>query len=105
MHGLRQRWFFWFALSIATTPVVAVVAEQSESGSRPNIILIVADDLGYGELGCYGQQKIKTPAIDQMAREGMRFTQFYAGASLCASSRNVLLTGEHTGRCRIRDNG
>ena len=82
-----------------------MVAEPSESGRRPNIILIVADDLGYGELGCYGQQKIKTPAIDQMAREGMRFTQFYAGASLCASSRNVLLTGEHTGRCRIRDNG
>ncbi|MDG2408494.1 MAG: arylsulfatase [Pirellulales bacterium] len=105
MHGLRQRWFFWFALSIATTPVAAVVAEPSESGRQPNIILIVADDLGYGELGCYGQQKIKTPAIDQMAREGMRFTQFYAGASLCASSRNVLLTGEHTGRCRIRDNG
>ncbi len=105
MHGLRQRWFFWFALLIAATPVVGVMAEQSESGRRPNIILIVADDLGYGELGCYGQQKIKTPAIDQMAREGMRFTQFYAGASLCASSRNVLLTGEHTGRCRIRDNG
>jgi len=74
-------------------------------GSRPNIILVVADDLGYGELGCYGQKRIKTPHIDQLASEGMRFTQFYAGASLCASSRNVLLTGEHTGHCRIRDNG
>ena len=73
-------------------------------GSRPNIILIVADDLGYGELGCYGQRRIKTPHIDQLASEGMRFTQFYAGASLCASSRNVVLTGEHTGHCRVRDN-
>ncbi|REJ69199.1 MAG: N-acetylgalactosamine-6-sulfatase, partial [Planctomycetota bacterium] len=71
----------------------------------PNIILILADDLGYGEVGCYGQRLIQTPRLDRMAAEGMRFTQFYAGASLCASSRNVLLTGEHTGHCRVRDNG
>lgn len=83
----------------------ASAAESQVIGSRPNIILIVADDLGYGELGCYGQRRIKTPHLDQLASEGIRFTQFYAGASLCASSRNVLLTGEHTGHCRIRDNG
>jgi uncharacterized sulfatase len=82
-----------------------IEAARRSAADRPNIILIVADDLGYGELGCYGQQKIKTPSIDRLAQEGMRFTQFYAGASLCASSRNVLLTGEHTGHCRIRDNG
>ena len=75
------------------------------AGSKPNIIVILADDLGYGEVGCYGQRLIKTPRLDQMASEGMRFTQFYAGACLCASSRNVLLTGEHTGHCRVRDNG
>ncbi|MEE3219691.1 MAG: sulfatase-like hydrolase/transferase, partial [Planctomycetota bacterium] len=66
-------------------------------GSKPNVLLIVADDLGYGELGCYGQRQIKTPNVDRLAASGIRFTQFYAGASLCASSRNVLLTGEHTG--------
>ena len=92
-------------IALGSVPNLFATTGDSTIGSRPNIILIVADDLGYGELGCYGQQKIKTPAIDQLAREGMRFTQFYAGASLCASSRNVLLTGEHTGRCRIRDNG
>ena len=102
MRGSLTKWLVGFATLIG--PVV-VEADHPERESRPNIILIVADDLGYGELGCYGQQKIKTPSIDRMARQGMRFTQFYAGASLCASSRNVLLTGEHTGRCRIRDNG
>ncbi|HEC02861.1 MAG TPA: N-acetylgalactosamine-6-sulfatase, partial [Phycisphaerales bacterium] len=54
---------------------------------RPNIVYILADDLGYGHLGCYGQKEIKTPAIDRMAREGMRFTDHYAGSALCAPSR------------------
>ena len=105
MRGPCLYWFFCAAVSVIATPVVAEQSASAASAKRPNIILIVVDDLGYGELGCYGQQKIKTPAIDQLAKEGLRFTQFYAGASLCASSRNVLLTGEHTGRCRIRDNG
>jgi arylsulfatase A-like enzyme/cyclophilin family peptidyl-prolyl cis-trans isomerase len=64
----------------------------------------MADDLGYGELGCYGQQIIQTPRIDQMAREGMRFTQFYAGATVCAPSRSVLMTGQHHGHTRVRGN-
>src|SRR5689334_11682501 len=71
---------------------------------RPNIIFILADDLGYGEIGCYGQRFIQTPRIDQMAREGMRFTQFYAGATVCAPSRSVLMTGQHQGHTRVRGN-
>ena len=71
---------------------------------RPNIIYILADDLGYGDLGCYGQQKIRTPHLDQLAREGMRFTQHYAGCTVCAPSRSALLTGLHTGHTPIRGN-
>lgn len=71
---------------------------------RPNLIWIMADDLGYGELGCYGQKVIQTPNIDRMAREGMRFTRFYAGATVCAPSRSVLMTGQHHGHTRVRGN-
>ncbi len=74
------------------------------SAQRPNLIWIMADDLGYGDLGCYGQQVIKTPQLDRMAREGLRFTQFYAGATVCAPSRSVLMTGQHHGRTRVRGN-
>lgn len=70
----------------------------------PNIILILADDLGYGELGSYGQRLIATPNLDRMAAEGMRFTQFYAGSTVCAPSRSVLMTGQHTGHTRVRGN-
>ncbi len=70
----------------------------------PNIVLIMADDLGYGELGSYGQRLIETPRLDQLAREGMRFTQFYSGSPVCASSRCVLLTGKHTGHATVRGN-
>ena len=74
------------------------------SSRRPNIIYILADDLGYGELGCYGQAKIRTPNIDRLAAQGMRFTQHYSGSPVCASSRCTLLTGLHTGHSQIRDN-
>ncbi len=84
--------------SAASTTLAADVV------SKPNIVFILADDLGYGDLGCYGQTKIKTPNIDRMAAEGIRFTQFYAGASVCAPSRCVLMTGKHTGHCRVRGN-
>jgi arylsulfatase A-like enzyme len=70
----------------------------------PNIVFIMADDLGYAELGCYGQKLIQTPRIDRMASEGMRFTHCYAGSPVCAPSRNVLMTGLHTGHCTIREN-
>jgi len=74
------------------------------SVNRPNIIFILADDLGYGDLGCYGQERIKTPNLDRMAEEGMRFTQHYAGSTVCAPSRCVLMTGLHTGHCLVRGN-
>lgn len=77
---------------------------QNIQQTKPNFIFILADDLGYGELGCYGQKLIQTPNIDRLAGEGMRFTQFYSGSPVCAPSRCVLLTGLHTGHSYIRDN-
>src|SRR5262249_27245429 len=71
---------------------------------KPNLIWVMADDLGYGELGCYGQKIIQTPNLDELAKEGMRFTQFYAGATVCAPSRSVLMTGLHHGHTRVRGN-
>ncbi|HUS07351.1 MAG TPA: arylsulfatase, partial [Bryobacteraceae bacterium] len=71
---------------------------------KPNIIFILADDLGYGDLGCYGQTKTQTPNIDKLASEGIRFTQAYAGSTVCAPSRCALMTGKHTGHGRIRGN-
>ena len=72
--------------------------------NRPNIIFIMADDLGWGELGCYGQKQIQTPNIDRLALEGMRFTDAYSGSAVCAPSRCNLLTGMHGGHAYIRDN-
>jgi arylsulfatase A len=71
----------------------------------PNILLIQADDLGYGDLSAYGQARFQTPALDRLAREGMRFTQYYSGSTVCAPSRAVLMTGMHTGHAWIRGNG
>ena len=72
--------------------------------SKPNVIFILADDLGYGDLGCYGQQTIRTPCLDRMAKEGMKFNDFYAGSTVSAPSRCVLMTGLHTGHCGVRMN-
>lgn len=87
------------ALVIVLSTVSALSARE-----RPNLIWIMADDLGYGDLGCYGQKVITTPHLDQMAREGLRFTHFYAGATVCAPSRSVLMTGQHHGQTRVRGN-
>ena len=76
----------------------------SSSAGRPNIVFIMADDLGYGDLGCYGQARIRTPNIDRLAAEGLRFTDCYAGSTVCAPSRCVLMTGLHTGHARVRGN-
>jgi arylsulfatase A-like enzyme len=84
--------------------VLIVAAIAFPQRNKPNIIFILADDLGYGDLRCYGQQKFKTPAIDRLAAEGTRFTQYYAGSTVCAPSRSVLMTGQHTGHTRIRGN-
>lgn len=83
--------------------LAALVSAQDRRA--PNIVLIVADDLGYGDLGCYGQKVLRTPHIDRLAKEGLRFTDFYAGSTVCAPSRCVLMTGLHTGHCLIRGNG
>ncbi|MDA0205862.1 MAG: arylsulfatase [Acidobacteria bacterium] len=78
--------------------------EAQRESNLPNILLIVADDLGYGDLGSYGQQEIQTPNLDRLASEGVRFTNFYAGSTVCAPSRAALMTGQHTGHTPIRGN-
>ncbi len=80
------------------------ISAQNYKDEPPNVIYIYADDLGYGEIGSYGQVKIKTPNLDRLAKEGMRFTQHYAGAPVCAPSRCILLTGKHAGHAYIRSN-
>ena len=90
------------ALAGSYRPATAEVPPATDS--PPNIVFILADDLGYGELGCYGQEKIKTPNLDQLATDGMRFTQHYCGAPVCAPSRCVLMTGRHLGNAEIRGN-
>ncbi|MCL5019435.1 MAG: arylsulfatase [Patescibacteria group bacterium] len=77
---------------------------HSAQSAKTNIIFILADDLGYGDLGCYGQQQTKTPNIDRLSAEGTRFTDCYSGSTVCAPSRCCLMTGQHTGHARIRGN-
>ena len=89
---------------VFTCVVLITFATAFSAQTRPNIIFIQADDLGYGDLSCYGQRKFKTPNIDRLAAEGMRFTQYYAGSTVCAPSRSALMTGQHTGHTRIRGN-
>jgi arylsulfatase A-like enzyme len=92
----------WAILILGVLPGGPVLA--ADPPRLPNIVFILADDLGYGDLGCYGQKRIRTPHLDRMAKEGMRFTQFYAGSTVCAPSRCALMTGLHTGHCFIRGN-
>lgn len=87
-------------LACALTSLFAAPATRP-----PNVVFFLADDLGIGHLGCYGQDKIRTPHVDRLAAEGMRFTQFYAGANVCAPSRSTLMTGLHTGHTPVRNNG
>ncbi|HZF38501.1 MAG TPA: arylsulfatase [Blastocatellia bacterium] len=84
--------------------IAAFAFNTATAQTKPNIIFIQADDLGYGDLSCYGQRKFKTPNIDRLAAEGLRFTQYYAGGTVCAPSRSALMTGQHTGHTRIRGN-
>ncbi|MEM9281973.1 MAG: sulfatase-like hydrolase/transferase [Verrucomicrobiota bacterium] len=86
-----------FLFALATSPGVAA--------DRPNIIYILMDDLGYGDLGCFGQETLTTPHIDQLAADGMKLTRHYSGSTVCAPSRCVLLTGKHTGNASVRGNG
>lgn len=91
-------------LSVVAAVVLGFALPPSPSPTKPNIVYILADDLGYGELGVYGQKLIKTPHVDRLAAEGMRFTQAYSGSTVCAPSRSTFLTGKHTGHTYIRDN-
>ncbi len=79
--------------------------KEKYSGKQPNIIFLLADDMGYGELGSYGQKDIKTPFLDELSSKGLRFTDFYAGTSVCSPSRAILMTGKHAGHSTIRANG
>ncbi|MHC4118485.1 MAG: arylsulfatase [Planctomycetota bacterium] len=89
---------------MATVSVDVFGSRRADGSRRPNIVYIVADDLGYGDLGCYGQKDIRTPNLDRMAREGMIFTQHYSGSTVCAPSRSSLMTGLHTGHTPVRGN-
>jgi len=82
----------------------AEFAAEAPSGRLPNLVFILADDLGYGDLGCYGQSRIETPNLDALAKSGIRFTQAYAGSTVCAPSRCCLMTGKHTGHATVRGN-
>ncbi len=102
MRNLSAAAYF---ILLGLLPSVAAAAETTtQAAPRPNIIFILADDLGYADLGCYGQKKIKSPHIDRLAAEGIRFTQVYCGTSVCAPSRCSLMTGLHMGHAQIRAN-
>lgn len=94
-----------FAIAGAMSPHGANAQKRdTETGKKPNVLFILADDLGYGDLSCYGQEKFSTPNIDKLAQNGMRFTQFYSGTTVSAPSRSCLLTGTHSGHTPIRGN-
>ena len=92
------------AASIAAGAAGMSFSAAGQQASRPNIVLIMADDLGYGHLGCYGQAHIRTPHLDRLAESGVRFTNAYAGCPQCAPSRSVLMTGLHAGHTPVRGN-
>jgi uncharacterized sulfatase len=108
MCAFRRRWLRKLAVIVVLVWAVLLSfavppdASAADPPRRPNIILIMADDLGYGDLSCYGQKNFATPNIDRLAREGLKFTDYYAGSTVCAPSRCVLMTGLHTGHSVTR---
>jgi arylsulfatase A-like enzyme len=92
------------SLYLGTNPATLSGSDCHPQDKAPNILILLADDMGYGELGCYGQEEIKTPNIDALAEQGLRFTDFYAGTAVCSPSRAVLFTGVHAGHATIRGN-
>ncbi|MDX1701617.1 MAG: sulfatase-like hydrolase/transferase, partial [Melioribacteraceae bacterium] len=105
MKNKFKRSHFYIGILISFLIVLSNCAQyEEESDQNPNIIFILADDLGYGELGVYGQEKIETPNIDKLASSGMIFTQHYSGSAVCAPSRCALLTGQNMGNAYIRGN-
>jgi len=100
----HKKTLLYIAISLLFFSCNSTQKKEKQDKSKPNIIYILADDLGYGELGVYGQKKIETPNIDALAKEGMLFTQHYSGAPVCAPARATLLTGKHLGHSFIRGN-
>src|SRR5215203_2525739 len=94
-----------YSLLLLFALFTVVPASAAPDSARPNIVFILADDLGVGHVGVYGQTKIKTPQIDALAAGGMKFTRFYSGANVCAPARSTLMTGLHTGHTAVRNNG
>jgi len=103
-NNIHRKTFLKQLATTAFVPLIGSCITQRADRKKLNIVFILADDLGYGELGCYGQKKIKTPNIDQLAKDGMRFTQHYCGAPVCAPARCVLLTGKNLAHAEIRNN-
>lgn len=101
---MNVKYLFISILTIICASCSQKKTDNSAVTNKPNIIYILADDLGYGDLSCYGQTKYETPHIDALAKEGILFTQHYAGATVCAPSRSALMTGQHTGHTPIRGN-
>jgi arylsulfatase A len=101
---LKAAGFGAVTLALSCQKDTVQTATSAEGNKKPNIVYILADDLGYAEVGCYGQKKIRTPNIDKLASEGMRFTQHYSGNPVCAPSRCTLMTGLHTGHTQVRGN-
>ena len=102
---MNRRLPFRALLALVVTCIASPLRAAAAANRPPNLVFILADDLGVGHVGAYGQQKILTPHVDRLAAEGMRFTQFYAGANVCAPSRSTLITGLHTGHTPVRNNG
>jgi arylsulfatase A-like enzyme len=103
---MTRRCLAWVGVCISFVGGVALGSTPGGAQApRPNIILIQADDLGYGDLSAYGQARFETPSLDRLAREGIRFTQYYSGSTVCAPSRAALMTGRHTGHLSVRGNG
>ena len=109
LFEMKEYKFIPSEIFIIIATIILISANSTKAGKevsrKPNLIFILADDLGYGDIGCFGQKKIKTPNLDGMAKKGMKLTQFYAGSTVCAPSRCVLMTGLHTGHAYIRGNG
>ena len=105
-HATRRDFLKAAGLGLAAMSAGPMAVWAAEKGRKlPNLVFIMADDLGYGDLGCYGQKLIRTPELDDMARNGLRLTRFHAGFPVCLPSRCTLMTGLHTGHCRTRVNG
>ncbi|MBN2029196.1 sulfatase-like hydrolase/transferase, partial [bacterium] len=103
-HPTRRQFIKATSLGVASLYLPGWMGCSTGIRRKPNIIYILADDLGYGDLSCYGQQRFSTPHLDRMAAEGIRFTQHYSGSTVCAPSRSSLMTGLHTGHTPIRGN-